>query len=363
MAIYTPLNKADIEVFLAQYDIGTLISFEGIAEGVSNTNYLITVSIPSPLRGEGGERSEREGVIAEGKSLQQTTNVASKTTPSLTLPPQGGGERKFILTLFERHYNIEDLPYFVALMDWWRGRSIGCPQPIKLKDGRTLSALKEKPALLVSFLEGSGVAKITLEHMTQLGTLAANMHISGMDFPHERANSLSIKGWEKIIDKIIDRVDEIEPGLRALINEEYNDLSEHWPSGLPGGPIHADLFPDNVFFEKAFGKPPKLSGVIDFYFACNDAWAYDLAICVNAWCFDERHRFVKERAEALMHAYNDARPLQQEEEAVFPLLLRGAALRFLLTRSYDVLYPDPDAVITNKDPLEYVAKLRHWHGK
>jgi len=313
MAVYTQLTQADIEGFLAQYDVGTLQSFKGIAQGVSNTNYLIVTD-----------------------------------------------EAQYILTLFEKRTELADLPYFTSVMQWWSERGIHCPAPIHMKDGRTLSALKEKPALLVSFLEGHDVEKITLTHLPQLGKLCADMHIAGIDFPHTRANSLSIDGWEKIIDDIIDRVDDIAPGLRALINEEFNFLCEHWPDGLPSGPIHADLFPDNVFFHKTFGKQPELSGVIDFYFACNDFWAYDLAICVNAWCFDDRHRFVPERAQALMQSYTDQRPLTPEEETMFPLLLRGAALRFLLTRAQDWLGRDKNALITLKDPMEYAAKLEFF---
>lgn len=321
MAVYTQLSKSDIEGLLEQYDIGTLESFEPIAEGVTNTNYLLI------------------------------TNHQSLTT-------------NYILTLFEKHFELAELPYFTALMQWWHSRGISCPLPIANKSGNTLFALKEKPALIVSFLEGSGAKNISSEHMLKLGEMAARMHIAGIDFPHTRENHLSLKGWEKIIDGIIERADEIEPGLKKLISEEYNYLSENWPSDLPRGPVHADLFPDNVFFNKPFGGKIELSGVIDFYFSCNDFWAYDLAIIVNAWCFDERHRLVKERIQALMVAYNDIRPLSAEEDAAFPLLLRGAALRFLLTRSYDWLNRDEGALVNVKDPLEYVQKLRfHQSGK
>jgi len=321
MAVYTQLDKYDIESLLEQYDIGVLQSFEPIAEGVTNTNYLLTT-----------------------------------TQKSLTV--------NYILTLFEKHFELSELPYFTELMQWWHARGILCPQPIVSKSGRTLCALKEKPALVVSFLEGGGVKNITPEHLLHIGDMVSRMHITGVDFPYMRANHLSVKGWEKIIDEIIDRVDEIEPGLKQIINEEYNYLSENWPADLPRGPIHADLFPDNVFFKKPFGGKLELSGVIDFYFSCNDFWAYDLAIIINAWCFDERHRLVKERVQALMASYNGIRPLSAEEEASFPLLLRGAALRFLLTRSYDWLNRDPGALVNVKDPLEYVEKLRfHQSGK
>jgi len=315
MAVYTHLSHDDISQFLAGYDVGALVDFKGIAEGVSNTNYLV-----------------------------QTADT------------------KYILTLFEKRFKLEDLPYFTALMEWWHARGIHCPLPIKMRDGRTLSALKERPALLVSFLEGEGVRKISLEHIAQLGNVTAKMHIAGMDFPYRRPNGLSLSGWENIIDAIALRADEITPGLQKIISEEYNYLSEHWPSELPSGAVHADLFPDNVFFTKTFGKSPVLSGVIDFYFACHEAWAYDLAICVNAWCFDERHRLVPERVAALMQGYNDMRPMTQEEEACFPLLLRGAALRFLLTRAQDWLNPEAGAEITLKDPLEYLAKLQFFQN-
>jgi homoserine kinase type II len=313
MAVYTHLSHDDIAQFLAQYDVGALVDSKGITEGVSNTNYLLRTA-----------------------------------------------DAKYILTLFERRFKLEDLPYFTALMEWWHSKGISCPLPIKMRDGRTLSALKERPALLVSFLEGEGARKITNEHVFAVGQLAAQMHVAGMGFPYQRANGLSLSGWEHIIDAIAERADEITPGLKKLISEEYNYLSEHWPSELPSGAVHADLFPDNVFFEKKFGQPLKLSGVIDFYFACHDAWAYDLAICVNAWCFDDRHRLVPERVQALMSGYNDVRPMTQEEEACFPLLLRGAALRFLLTRAQDALFPAEGADITPKDPLEYVAKLEFF---
>jgi homoserine kinase type II len=313
MAVYTQLSKADIEGFLAGYDIGTLDSFDPIAEGVTNTNYLI-----------------------------HTT------------------QNQYILTLFEKHFELSDLPYFTALMHWWSERGISCPQPIAMKGGRVLSALKERPALLVSFLQGSGVKAIMPEHLLQLGEVTARMHVAGMDFPHERENPLSLEGWEALVDKVVERADEIEVGLSTLISEEYNYLSEHWPQTLPRGAIHADLFPDNVFFEKPFGGKLKLSGIIDFYFACNDYWAYDLAIIVNAWCFDERQRLVKERVQALMAGYNQVRDISDEEEAAFSILLRGSALRFLLTRTYDWLNRDAGALVQVKDPLEYARKLGYW---
>jgi homoserine kinase type II len=310
MAVYTPLTDAQIASFLEQYDVGPLVLAAGIAEGIENTNYLVHA-----------------------------------------------GADKYILTLFEQRAKLEDLPYFTTLMQWLHGRGIPCPLPIARRDGRMLGVLREKPALMVSFLEGSGVAAIRPEHLPQLGLLTARMHLAGMEFPHRRDNALSLAGWEALIEKIGDRADEVSPGLFALQREEFNFLSEHWPSGLPSGPVHADLFPDNVFFLRDRGAW-KLSGVIDFYFACNEAWAYDLAICINAWCFDGRHRFIPQHAQALMASYCDARSLTPEEERAMPLLLRGAALRFLLTRTHDWLYTPSDALVTRKDPMEYLEKLK-----
>lgn len=313
MAVYTHLNPDDVRDYLAQYDVGALEVCEPIAEGVTNTNYFI----------------------------------------------KAGGV-KYILTLFEKHFELAELPYFTALMGWWQAQGIHCPRPIPMNNGRQLGALKGKPALLVSFLDGSGTKNITPEHLRLLGSLMADMHIAGMDFPHRRENHLSLKGWEKLIDDTALRLDEITPGLQKLVSEEYNYLSENWPNALPSGPIHADLFPDNVFFEKRFGEKLELSGVIDFYFACHDAWAYDLAIAINAWCFDTRGRLSKECVQALMDSYNDKRSLTPEEDAAFPLLLRGAALRFLLTRSYAWLNRDEGALVSPKDPLEYEAKLKFF---
>ncbi|MFO0389815.1 MAG: homoserine kinase [Alphaproteobacteria bacterium] len=322
MAVYTPLTHDEIAEYLTRYNVGTLVSAKGITEGVENTNYLLTV-IPA----EAG----------------------------IQTPQQVRGD-KYILTLFEQRSRMEDLPYFVSLMQHFSKRGVPCPLPIAKKDGGVLGALKEKPAMMVSFLEGSGVHAIRMEHMPQLGALVANMHIAGMDFPHKRENQLSVDGWEDLRHKIGDRADEIEAGLADILKEECIYLTEHWPSTLPEGAIHADLFPDNVFFLRDRGAF-KLSGVIDFYFSCHDMWAYDLAICINSWCFDDRHKFVPERAQALLAAYNDVRPMTDEEGRAMPILLRGAALRFLLTRAYDWINTPADAQVVKKDPLEYLAKL------
>ncbi len=315
MAVYTALTQDEIAGFLSRYKVGELVSAKGIVEGVENTNYLI-------------------------ETAQDT----------------------FILTLFEQRSKMEDLPYFAELMHWLASRGIPCPLPVARKDGGVLAALKEKPAMMVTFLQGSGVTAIRQEHMAQLGKLAAQMHLAGMEFPHRRENTLSLAGWGNLVKKMDGRADEIEPGLEKLIEDEFRFLSEHWPQGLPSGAVHADLFPDNVFFQRERGGF-HLSGVIDFYFACHDAWAYDLAICINAWCFDDRHRFVPDRLQALLTAYNDIRPMNEEESQAMPILLRGAALRFLLTRAYDWINTPDSAQVVKKDPLEYAAKLTFFQSQ
>ncbi len=323
MAVYTHLSRNEIADFLSCYDIGELQDFSGITEGVSNSNYLL---------------------VTANKTADETSESANK----------------YILTLFERRYQLEELPYFVALMQWWRANGINCPLPLTMKNGRVLSALKERPALLVSFLEGAGVEarRITAEHLFQLGAIAARTHISGIDFPHQRKNGLSLSAWENMIDKLYEKADSIAPELHKTISREYNYLSDNWPDALPSGPIHADLFPDNVFFD----CNKKLSGIIDCYFACNDFWAYDLAIIINAWCFDERQRFIPDRATALMQGYNELRSLTVEEEAALPVLLRGASLRFLLTRSIDWLETEEGAAVNRKNPLEYLSKLQFFQN-
>lgn len=306
MAVYTPLTSEEISGFLACYDLGALVAYHGITEGVENSNFLL------------------------------------RTT-------QG----KYILTLFEKRTKAEDLPYFVGLMGHLNVRGIPCPKPITNREGIILQALKGKPALIVSFLDGHPATPPQAYHLQLLGDLCARMHLAAADFPLRRTNALSLEGWARYAEKIGARAEEIEPGLAGLIRRELTSLEAQWPAGLPGGPVHADLFPDNVFF---IGKH---AGVIDFYFACNDAFAYDLAITVNAWCFDKEHRFLPESAAALLAAYQSIRPLTAEEKAAFPILLRGAALRFLLTRAHDWLFHPEGAQVTPKDPLEYARKLKY----
>lgn len=310
MAVYTQLSDQDIRSFLASYPVGGFESAQGIAEGIENTNYL---------------------VVAAGV--------------------------RYILTVFEKRVAAKDLPFFMALTEWLAEKHIPCPRPMRTKEGGFVGEIKGKPAALVEFLEGKNNPAITPSHMRQLGELLACMHQAVEQFPLRRPNVLALSGWQKLCDDISAQADSVMPGLKALATQELEFLGAHWPQELPSGVIHADVFPDNVFFNEG-----RLSGIIDFYFASTDYFAYDLAIACNAWCFDESHRFVPKRLDALREGYEAIRKLSESEHAAFPILLRGAALRFLLTRAYDWLHTPKNAVVTRKDPAEYAAKLRFFQS-
>jgi homoserine kinase type II len=306
MAVYTDVSDEELEAFIASYAIGALTSFKGIAEGVENSNYLVHT--------ETG---------------------------------------RYILTLYEKRVARQDLPYFLALMEHLAARSITCPIPVRDREGRTLKELAGRPAALITFLEGLWVRRPAIEHCSGLGEALARFHVAGADFPMHRANSLSLPGWAALFTSIGSGADKVTPGLAREIDKELLHLEQHWPADLPQGVIHADLFPDNVFF-----LGDRLSGLIDFYFACNDMLAYDVAVCLNAWCFEPDGSFNVTKARALLQAYESVRPLSPAELEWLPTLARGAALRFLLTRTYDLLNTDANALVKTKDPNEYLRKLR-----
>jgi homoserine kinase type II len=306
MAVYTDVSDEELDAFIASYAIGALTSFKGIAEGVENSNYLV--------------HTERG---------------------------------PYILTLYEKRVAREDLPYFLALMQHLASRRISCPIPVKDREGRTLKELAGRPAALITFLEGLWVRRPNIEHCAGLGDALAHFHLAGADFNMFRANSLSLPGWRSLFASIGSGADKISPGLSDVIEKELRNLEETWPEDLPQGVIHADLFPDNVFF-----LGDKVSGLIDFYFACNDMLAYDLAVCLNAWCFESDGSFNVTKARTMLQAYEGVRRLSQAELDWLPTLARGAALRFLLTRSYDLINTDANALVKTKDPNEYLRKLR-----
>ena len=306
MAVYTDVAAEDLGTFLAGYDLGELLAYKGIAEGVENSNFLVHTS-----RGY------------------------------------------FILTLYEKRVAAGDLPFFLALMEHLAGRGLTCPQPVKNRRGEVLGSLAGRPAAIVTFLDGMWIRRPSAGHCATVGRGLAQLHLAGRDFPAKRANALSVGGWRALYEGVAWRCDDVQPGLRDTIARELAHLEAVWPRDLPHGVIHADLFPDNVFF---LGN--ELSGLIDFYFACTDTLAYDVAICLNAWCFETDHSYNVTKGRGLLQAYANARPLTQAELDALPLLARGAALRFLLTRLVDWLDVPPGALVRPKDPLEYFRKLR-----
>lgn len=306
MAVYTDVSAEELAAFLADYDLGELLSYKGIAEGVENSNYLVHAS-----RGY------------------------------------------FILTLYEKRVRSEDLPFFIGLMQHLATRGLTCPQPVPNRRGEALGVLAGRPAAVVTFLEGMWIRRPAPWHCAALGEALASLHRAGADFPLRRINALALAGWRPLYEAAGARADTLQPGLGATIATELEYLEGAWPRGLPAGVIHADLFPDNVFF---LGQ--RLSGLIDFYFACTDTLAYDVAICLNAWCFEPDLSFNVTKGRALLQGYDKVRPLSAAEQAALPILSRGAALRFLLTRLVDWLNVPPGALVRPKDPLEYLRKLR-----
>jgi homoserine kinase type II len=306
MAVYTEVSDDALRDFLALYEIGEVTSFKGIAEGVENSNFL--------MRMVGGQ---------------------------------------YILTLYEKRVKAEDLPFFIGLMEHLADRGVSCPQPVRNRSGSALGELAGRPATIVTFLDGLWIRRPSVRNCGEVGEALARMHLAGADFPLKRANALSLEGWRSLFRAAEARADEVAARLREEIAAELAFLEANWPMDLPSGVIHADLFNDNVFF---LGE--KLSGLIDFYFACNDALAYDLAICLSAWCFEPDNDFNVSKGRAMIAGYQRLRPLAESEVAALPLLARGAALRFMLTRLVDWLNVPAGAKVAPKNPLEYRDKLR-----
>ena len=310
MAVYTDLSEDDLNGFFAEYPVGGLLSCKGIAEGVENSNYL-----------------------------------------ALT------GTGPLILTLYEKRVREADLPFYLGLMRHLAEGGLSCPLPVAGHDGRVVRSVAGKPAALFTFLNGLPVKRTGRAHFASLGAITAHMHRSAATSALVRSNALGPAGWQDLANRTVARADEVSPGLGADITAELGYLAPRWPVGLPAGVIHADLFPDNVFFQ---GET--VSGIIDFYFACTDFLAYELAIVLNAWCFEADGQFNSTKARSFLSAYHAVSPLGDEERAALPILCRGAALRFLLTRLYDWLNPVPGALVVPKNPLEYWAKLKFHRG-
>jgi homoserine kinase type II len=310
MAVYTEVSDEELAGFIASYGLGELLSYKGIAEGVENTNYVVHTSKGS-----------------------------------------------FILTLYEKRVAREDLPFFLGLMEHVSKQGVRCPLPVRNLAGANLSELAGRAAALITFLEGFWVRRPRHLHCSAVGRALAELHLAARNFAMKRKNALGPEGWGPLFERFKPRAGEITPGLDEIISAELSFVGSSWPKELPEGVIHADLFPDNVFF-----LGDRLSGLIDFYFACNDKLAYDIAICLNAWCFEPDFSFNVTKGRALLRAYEEVRPLSQAEREALPTLARGAALRFLLTRSFDWLNRSKDALVSPHDPIDYLRRLRFHQG-
>jgi homoserine kinase type II len=306
MAVYTEVSDEALAEFLALYDIGALVAYRGIAEGVENSNYALKTS---------------------------------------------AGD--FILTLYEKRVEPADLPYFMGLMEHLNQHGLTCPLPVRARDGRNLNQLAGKIAAITTFLPGVWPRRVAQEHCAPLGESLASLHRAGEGFAMTRRNGLGPDAWAPLLQKCLPQADELQAGLGAELSAWLERIERAWPRDLPIGQIHADLFPDNVFFLEG-----QVSGLIDFYFACTDFYAYDIAVCLNAWCFERDFAFNVTKSRALLRGYESVRPLSAAERAALPVLAQGAAMRFLLTRLYDWLNTPAGALVTRKDPLDYYRRLR-----
>lgn len=312
MAVYTPVSAEQLTSFLEHYDLGTLESYEGIAQGVSNTNYRLQTS----------------------KGL-------------------------YILTLFEpRRVREDHIPFFLAYANHLADAGIPSAYAIKNRAGKAAGVLAERTTAIMSFMEGAHPQEITAALCHAAGALAGRMHKAGETFDKKTGNSYGPECWHKWIRRMAENLGEISFGLYEALRWEWDFLEYNWPFGLPAGAIHADLFPDNVFF-----KDGAVSGVIDFHFACTDFFAYDLAIMINAWCFDDHDQFVEARYDAMLEGYVSERPLSSAEERSMPVLLRGAAVRFLLSRCDEVLSYRAGDFVEPHDPVAFVKRLEYFQGE
>jgi homoserine kinase type II len=306
MAVYTEVTDEALAAFLRLYDIGRMVAFRGIAEGVENSNYAL------------------------------------KTT-----------EGDFILTLYEKRVNTEELPWFLGLMEHLAAQGLACPLPVRGKNGGNLNGLAGRMASITTFLPGVWPRRVQVEHCEPLGAALARLHLAGNGFAPRRENALGPAGWAPLLAASRPRADEVAAGLGAELQNALAGILAAWPEFLPTGHIHADLFPDNVFFLEG-----RVSGLIDFYFAATDYFAYDVAVCLNAWCFERDFSFNVTKSQALLRGYLKHRELDAAERAAMPVLAAGAAMRFLLTRLYDWLNTPQGALVTRKDPVDYLRRLR-----
>lgn len=306
MAVFTEISRDRLERFLSDYALGAVQAFSPIAEGTENTNYRLDT-----------------------------------------------GAGRFVLTVFEKRTPEEALPFVVALMRHLAAGGQPVPQPIADREGVVLKRLAGKPALIVEFLPGRAVEPPEPRHCRKAGEALARLHLAAQSFAKRRENPFGQASWRKMAKNC--EVAGGEARLLGAIEEALEEVERGWPHALPRGACHTDLFPDNVFFEDE-----KVSGLIDFYFACDELLAYDLAVCLVSWCFDAENRYSEDRGNEMIAGYETARALSSEERRALPLLCMGAAVRFTLTRLYDSLHPQPGALVVEKDPAEFAARIQHF---
>jgi homoserine kinase type II len=310
MAVYTTFENSELVSLLQDYDIGDAIDLRAIEQGIENSNYFLTT----------------------------TTG-------------------KYILTIYEKRVKLEELPFYLNLMEHLSRKNIPCPIPIKNKYKNNFSSICNRPCAIISFLDGRSTQVIRNEHLMELGHNLARMHIAAQDFDIKHNNNFSLAFWQKTFNSIKSQADLFHKGLASEIEKQLIFLSDNWPSNLDTGIVHADLFPDNVFFSN-----DKLVGIIDYYFACNDFLMYDVAVCLNAWCFESNNEFNITKAKKLLSSYNKVRQISERELDALPVLATGAALRFLLTRLYDWFNKVEGAIVRPKNPIEYIEKMRFHNG-
>ena len=308
MAVYTKLSDNNLREFFLKYNLGELLNYKGIKEGIENTNYFIETD-----------------------------------------------KGKFILTVYEKRVEEKDLPFFMGLMKNLFDANFPSPEPIINKNGNYITEISKKKAAVVSFLDGAIKKNLTPNNCMEVGIQAAKLHKITKNLKGKRENKLSINSWRKIYDKVKKDCSKIHTNLPKIIEKNLDEIEKSWPKNIPAGIIHADLFPDNIFFDKK-----KLSGIIDFYFSCYDFYAFEIAICLNALCFEGKNEnlsFNVTKAKRFIDAYSSIRKLTEKEKSSLKILCKGAAIRFLLTRVFDYLNLTEGAIVTVKDPLEYLKRL------
>jgi len=305
MGVFTHISKENLNTFLKDYNLKEVQSFEGINEGIQNTNYIIKIDT-----------------------------------------------KDFILTIYENINRIDDLDFFLSLMNYLSSKGIKCPIPIENSKSNYVGEIKSKPAALLTFLDGKSTLNIKKDHTFEVGKVLAEMHLYTKDFPLEKINDLSVDGWEKLLIKNKYKIDKFEKNLYKKIEDKIFIIRKKWPKDLPSGVIHADLFPDNVLFRNG-----KVSGLIDFYFSCTDYFTYDLCICINAWCFNYKNEFQIDLFQNLLKGYQSIRKLEEEEINAIPLLCHASSLRFLLTRIDNWKNKNDLDIVNYQDPMEFLKRL------